>query len=176
MSVWEEEYSAALARAIAEDLRANPPAGALVRVVIRWFEEHRPSYFSVHALGADERAEVPPEDAWSPLEWDNLDEELERTARVEEHPDVQRTGRALEIEYRATPPDRDDDTWRPAPALGGALGLLSAELLAAGVALDDDFAVAAAHFEGMGALATLRDYVRPAVLSALTARGELPTD
>ncbi|ASF08221.1 hypothetical protein NBRGN_066_01000 [Nocardia brasiliensis NBRC 14402] len=81
----------------------------------------------------------------------------------------------LEIEYRVTPPDRDDDTWRPAPAISGTLGLLSAELHAAGVVLDDDFAVAAAHFEGMGALATLRDYVRPAVLSALTAQGELPT-
>ncbi|MFE9577407.1 hypothetical protein ACFYO1_13540 [Nocardia sp. NPDC006044] len=172
----EDEFATALARAIAEDLRAHPPAGALVRVVVRWFEEARPLYFTVHALGADERAEVPPEDAWYPLEWENLDEELDRGERVEDDPGVRRTGEALEAVYRANSPGRDYDDFRPSPAITEVIRRLPDELRAAGVRLDAEFTTSAAHFEGMGALALLQDLTPPHLIAALKARGEMPIE
>lgn len=172
----KDEFATALARAIAEDLRTHPPAGALVRVVLRWFEEARPLYFTVHALGADERAEIPPEDAWSPLEWENLDEEMDRGIRVEEDLSVQRAGEALEAIYRADPPERDHDDYRPSPAITDVIRRLPDELRAAGVRLDDEFTTSAAHFEGMGALAILQDLTPPHLIAALKARGEMPID
>ncbi|KAA8888822.1 hypothetical protein F3087_07370 [Nocardia colli] len=176
MTSQEDEFAAAMARAIAEDLRAYPRAGALVRVVVRWFEEARPSYFTVHALGADERAEIPPEDAWCPLEWENLDDETDRGIRVEEHPRVQQAGEALEAIYRADPPERDHDDYRPSPAIFEVIRRLPDELRAAGIPLDPEFSTSAAHFESLGALAVLQDLAPPHLLAALKARGELPTD
>ncbi|CAM4400589.1 hypothetical protein NONI108955_25110 [Nocardia ninae] len=177
MIVQEVQFAAALARAIAEDLRVHPPAGALVRVVIRWFEEDNPLNFGVHALGSAQRADVAPEDAWYPLEWANLEDEGARFERLSEHPDVQRTGAELAAAYQAgTSEPVGDDAWLPAPAILDAVRRLPAELRAAGLPLDDDFAAAAAHFEGMGPLAVLQQLAAPYVLAALAARGELPTE
>lgn len=173
----EDEYAASFARAIAEDLRAHPPAGALVRVVIRWFEGDDPLYFTVHALGSEERADVPPEDAWHPLEWPNVDQEIERTDRLTEHPGVRHTGEALKATYETgTPEWAKDDAGTISPATIDVVRRLTIELQAAGVRLDDEFAASAAHFEGWGALAVLRDLADPHVLAALEARGELPAD
>ncbi|MEV6559300.1 hypothetical protein AB0M22_26540 [Nocardia sp. NPDC051756] len=176
MTSQEDEFADALARAIAEDLRAHPPAGALVRVVVRWFEERRPLYFTVHALGAEERAEVPPEDAWCPLEWENLDEELARGERVEDDPRVRQAGADLAAFYQTDPPERDQDDFRPSPAIIGVIRRLPEALRAANVPLDDEFTTSAAHFEGMGALAVLQDLTPPHLLAALKARAEMPTD
>src|SRR4029079_11574893 len=38
----EDAYAAALAAAIANDIQAVPPGGALVRVVLRWFDQDDP--------------------------------------------------------------------------------------------------------------------------------------
>jgi hypothetical protein len=116
----EDAYAAALSAAIAEDIAAHPPGGELVRVVLRWFEQDDPLHFTVHALGTDEAGELPGEDAWLPLEWPNADAEMERSDRLSEHPDVQRTGEALKATYE--PPAEEEEEgacprpW-PRPAL-----------------------------------------------------------
>jgi hypothetical protein len=98
----EERFAAELARAIADDVHAHPPGGELVRVVLRWFEAADPLYFTVHALGEEEAQEVPADDAWYPLEWPNVDDELERTERVADDPGVQEAGEALAAVYAET--------------------------------------------------------------------------
>ncbi|PXX71363.1 hypothetical protein DFR70_101785 [Nocardia tenerifensis] len=172
----EKDFATALSRAIAEDLRANPAAGALVRVVVRWFDEADPLNLSVHTLGSVERPEVWPEHAWSPLEWENLDEEGVRSCRVMDDPDVWLTAEALAAVYQASPPERDYDRWTPSPAITEAVRQLLPTLRAARVPLEPDFAASAAHFEGMGALAVLEDLAAPDLLAGLAALGELPTE
>jgi hypothetical protein len=173
----EQEYAASFARAIAEDVHAHPPAGPLVRVVIRWFEEDDPLYFTVHVLGSEERADVPAEDAWYPLEWPNVDREMERTDRLAEHPAVRRSGEALKATYEAgTSEQGEDDDWAPSPATVEVVRRLPDELQAASVRLDDEFAASAAHFEGWGALAVLQEVADPHLLAALEAREELPAE
>jgi hypothetical protein len=171
----ERDYAEAFARAIAEDLRAHPPGGPVVRVVVRWFEEDDPLYFTVHALGIEERAEIPPEDAWYPLEWPNVDREMERTDRLSEAPAVISAGEALKARYE-TAGDDDEGEWEPSAATVEVVRALPAALQAAGVPLDQEFAASAAHFEGWGALRVLQDVGDPRVLGALEARGELPAE
>lgn len=174
VSAQADEYAASLARAIAEDLRVHPPAGVLVRLVIRWFEPDDPLYFTVHALGSQERADVRPEDAWYPLEWPNVDREFERTDRLTEHPGVRQAGKALEATYGVgTCAQVEVDAPGPSPATVDVVRRLADELQAAEVPLDDEFAASAAHFEGSGALAVLQDLTAPHVLEA---RGELPVE
>jgi hypothetical protein len=173
----EQEYAASFARAIAEDVSAHPPAGPLVRVVIRWFEEDDPLYFTVHVLGSDDRADVPPEDAWYPLEWPNVDQEMERTDRLAEHSAVRQAGEALRTAYEAgTSEHAEDGDWAPSQATVEVVRRLPDELQAAGVRLDEEFAASAAHFEGWGALAVLQEVADTRLLAALEARGELPAE
>jgi hypothetical protein len=181
MTPEEDAYAAAFAAAIAEDIAAHPPGGDLTRVVLRWFEHDDPLQFTVHALGAEEAGEVPLEDAWLPLEWPNVDAEMERTDRLLEHPDVQRTGEALQATYE--PPAGDDEVvaaaegaWGPSAATIEVVRRLPEALTAAGVAPAEDFAASAAHFEGWGALAVLEEVADPDVLAALDERDELPID
>jgi hypothetical protein len=175
----EDAYAEALARAIAEDIGAHPPNGELVRVVLRWFEHDDPLHFTVHALGVEEAAELPGEDAWLPLEWPNADAEMERSDRLTDHPDVQVSGEALAATYE--PPTEEEEQqpegeWGPAPATVEVVRRLPDALVAAGVTLADDFAASAAHFEGWGALAVLEEVADPDVLAALDERDELPID
>jgi hypothetical protein len=173
----ENEYAGALARAIAEDVAAHPPGGDLVRVVLRWFEQDDPLYFTVHALGTEEAGELPTEDAWLPLEWPNADAEMERSDRLTEHPDVQRTGEALKATYEPASEDEEaEGEWGPSPATVEVVRRLPEALAAAGVTLADDFAASAAHFEGWGALAVLEEVADPDVLAVLDERDELPID
>jgi hypothetical protein len=173
----EDAYAAAFARAIAEDIAAHPPGGDLVRVVLRWFEQDDPLYFTVHALGAEEAGEVPGEDAWLPLEWPNVDAEMERSDRLSEHPDVQQTGEALKATYEpAAEDEQPEGEWGPSPATVEVVRRVPDALAAAGVGRADDFAASAAHFEGWGALAVLEEVADPDVLAALDERDELPID
>jgi hypothetical protein len=172
----EQTYAAVLAGAIAADLSANPARGALLRLVVRWFEPDDPLYFTVHALGADEPVEPPA--AWYPLEWPEVERELDRTARLSGDADVLAAGAALRPQYEEAADDADDEDGEPAasPATVELVRRLPAALRAAGVALDERFAVTAAHSEGSGALAVLRSVASPQLLSALAARDELPEE
>jgi hypothetical protein len=169
----EQDYAVTLAGAIADDLLANPPGGALVRVVVRWFEEDDPLYFTIHALGADEHGEVPSDDAWYPLEWPNSERELERADRLLAHPGVKRTGEALTAVY-SDDEDDEDGEWGPSAATVEVVRRLPDALRSAGVPLADEFSASAAHFEGWGALSVLQKVADPDLIAALEARGELP--
>ena len=172
----EQQFAEVFARTVAEDIRAHPAAGPLVRVVIRWASETEPLEFTVHALGADERDEVAPEDAWYPLEWPNLDHEMERGDRLAEDPVLQRAGDELKAQYA----DREEDEeevaveWGASPAIVEAARALPEALREAGVALDDEFVATASHFEGWGSLKVLEETADPDVLAALEERDELP--
>jgi hypothetical protein len=159
-----------LAGAIADDVRTAPPDGPVVRVVLRWFEEADPAYFTVHVLGAHERGDVAPGDAWYPLEWPNVDREIDRTDRVSADREVVRAGEVLKALYESAVSDG------PTAAIVEVVRALPPALKAAGVALDPELAVSAAHFEGFGALDVLRDVATSQVLAALEARGELPVE
>jgi hypothetical protein len=175
MTPLEDAYAAALAAAIAADIRDDPPEGPLVRVVLRWFEENDPLYFTVHALGAEERDAVPAEDAWYPLEWPNADRELDRGERLAEDADVKRTGAALAAHYEQHEDDESGE-WGPSPATVEVVRRLPDALRSAGLELTDDFAASAAHFEGWGARAVLKQVADRRLLRALKKRGELPEE
>jgi len=133
----------------------------------------------VHVLTASGREDVPPGDAWYPLEWPNVDEELERTDRLTARAGVQRTGRPLADTYENDPAMQDDvaewgEQLSPSPAVVETVRRLPDALRSAGVPLDDEFAASAAHFEGYGALAVLKATAYPGTIAALDARGELP--
>ena len=178
----EQQFADAFARAVAEDVRAHPAGGPLVRLVVRWEEETEPMHFTVHALGADEADEVPAEDAWYPLEWPNLDHEMERGDRLADDPLLQRAADELKTQYadRDDHGEEDDDAaageWGSgaSPAIVEAVRALPDALRDAGVALDEEFVATASHFEGWGALKVLEETADPDVLSALEARDELP--
>lgn len=176
----EQEFADTFSRALAEDVHAHPPAGPLVRLIVRWAEETEPLHFTAHALGADERDEVAAEDAWYPLEWPNLDHEMERADRLAEDPVLQRAGDALKSQYedRGEEPDEDEAAgeWghHASPALVEAVRLLPEALREAGVPLDEEFVATASHFEGWGALKVIEETADPDVLAALEARDELP--
>jgi hypothetical protein len=173
----EQTYAAAFARAIAADVSAHPPVGALARIVVRWFETDDPLYFTVHALGSEERAAVAAGEAWYPLEWQDVDREMERTGRLSGDAEVLRAGAALRPQYEEAADDADEDGEPgPSAATVEAVRRLPDALRAAGVELDQHFAVSAAHFEGWGALAVLRRVATPELLAALAARDELPEE
>ena len=175
MTPLEGEYAAAVASAIAADIRDEPPEGPLVRVVLRWFEENDPLYFTVHALGAEERDAMPAEDAWYPLEWPNEDREIDRGERVAQDPDVKRAGEALAAHYEQQEADESGE-WGPSPATVEVVRRLPDALRLAGVELTDDFAASAAHFEGWGARAVLEQVADGRLLGVLEERGELPEE
>ena len=173
----EQQFAEAFARALAEDIRAHPVGGPLVRVVVRWAEETEPMGFTVHALGADEHDEVPAEDAWYPLEWPNLDHEMERADRLAEDPVLQGLADELKAQYADREEQEDEEAageWGASPAIVEAVRALPEALAEAGVALDDDFAATASHFEGWGSLKVLEETADPDVLARLEGRDELP--
>lgn len=170
----EAKFASALVEAVVDDLRRNPPAGAVIRVVIRWFEADDPAYFTLHVLGSDERAGVPADDAWYPLEWPNVEREMQRTDRVAEAPAVARAGEELEQYYQSHSDDGDDE--EPSAAIQEAVRRLPEALLSAEIPTEAELAVSAAHFEGWGALAVLRKVAGPDLIAALEARGELPDE
>jgi hypothetical protein len=171
----EERFAAELARAIADDVHAQPPGGDLVRIVLRWFEAADPLYFTVHALGEVEAREVPTDDAWYPLEWPNVDDELERTERVAEDPGVQEAGEALAAVYAETADEVEQaGEWTPSEAIVESVRLLADALRAAGVPLAERFAASAAHSEGWGVLKVLEATADGDVLHLLEEEDELP--
>ena len=176
----EQQFADAFARAVAEDVRAHPAAGPLVRVVVRWDVETDPLHFTVHTLGADEADEVATEDAWYPLEWPNIDHEMERTDRLADDPVLQRAGDELKAQYadRGEHEDADEAAgeWGhgASPGIVEAVRALPDALREAGVPLDDEFVATASHFEGWGALKVLEETADPDVLAALEERDELP--
>ncbi len=176
----EERFAAELARAVAEDVRAHAPGGELVRIIVRWFEAADPLYFTVHALGEDEAQEVPADDAWYPLEWPNLDDELERSERVAEDPGVVEAGEALaaayaEAEEEAEEPEEAGE-WTPSLAIVEAVRLMADALRGAGVPLAERFAASAAHSEGWGVLKVLEATADSDALHALEEQDELPRE
>ncbi len=100
----EGRYVEALLGALVQDLREHPVRGQLARVVVRWFEARDPLYLTIHALGTDQEPAAQGRlrrwigsrrgrrDAWLALEWDNVDEEMERTGRVLSDPAVRAAG------------------------------------------------------------------------------------
>jgi hypothetical protein len=172
-----ERFGRVLAQAIAEDVVADPPAGPVLRVVIRWFEPLDPGYFTVHVLGADDESRVRPQDAWYPLEWHGVDDDMGRTERLTERADIRAAAAPITSDdYDDEDEEYDEDEHGLAPrAIIAAVKAVPDALRAAGVDLDPRFAVSAAHFEGHGALATLRA-TDPAALERLEASGLQPQD
>jgi hypothetical protein len=170
----ERAFGQALARALASDVSANPPDGPVMRVIVRWFEAIDPLYFTVHVLGADDQPGLDARDAWSLLEWANLDRELERTGRVREHDEVQRAGSPLTRDDDDELADVDEEDGLAPPAILEAVRAIPSAFHDAGIALGYGFAVSASHFEGHGALATLGTTAEPARLRALRDLGLLP--
>ena len=172
----EERFAAELARAVAEDVRAHAPGGELVRIIVRWFESADPLYFTVHALGEDEAQEVPADDAWYPLEWPNLDDELERSERVAEDPGVVEAGEALAAAYAEAEEEEPQETgeWTPSLAIVEAVRLMADALRGASVPLAERFAASAAHSEGWGVLKVLEATADSDALHALEEQDELP--
>jgi hypothetical protein len=162
-------YAALVAGAIARDVVEHGPAGPLRRVVVRWFWSGDPAYLTIHVLG-DGDEQPPPDDAWYPLEWPNVERELERTDRVLDRPEIQGAAETL----RATFPEGDAEAH--VPAVEGIVRSLPAALAAAGLELADRFAVSAAHFEGWGALDGIQAFASPDLQAALEEHGEMPTE
>jgi hypothetical protein len=152
----------------------NPVPGRLARVVVRWFQNADPLYLTIHALGTDEESGLEDGDAWYPLEWPNVDREIERWDRIVADPAVQAAGHAVADEY-AELDDMDAGEWRASPALIEVARRAPEALRAAGVEAADHMLVLAAHFEGGGALRVLQE-IRPSerVVAALRRRDELP--
>ena len=167
-------YAQALADALAADLAAHPVAGALRRVVIRWFWEGDPRHLTLHALGSDD-PQPGADDAWYPLEWAVVDREMDRTDRVLERAEVAATSEALAASF-PTDDDGLPDGEAHVPAVMETLRRLPDALDAARVACEPSFAVAAAHFEGWVVRAALEATATPEVLAELAERGELPED
>jgi hypothetical protein len=168
LTVEEEAFADALVGAIVADLRAYPPKDALARFVLRWFDWSDPSYMTLHALSTED--EYTHEDAWLPLEWSNVDVELERARRVSEQVEVAQTAAALAAIYELVEDIPEEHP--PSPAIRAAVRLLPTALSA--MPRTDHFAVAASHFEAYGMRASLAESNPPAVIEALTARDELP--
>lgn len=115
------------------------------------------------------------DDSWFPLEWANVERELERTDRVLERPEVQR---AAETPTATFPlgADGEVDAEAHLPAVVEIVRLFPAALAAAGLELADRFAASAAHFEGWGALDVIDGLASPELRAALEAHGEMPTE
>ena len=150
------------------------PSGALRRVVVRWFWNGDPLYLTLHVLGADDE-QPQSRDAWYPLEWANVERELERTDRVLAQPDVIQTAGALTATF-ARDQDGEVDGYAHVPAVDQLVARLPPALADAGIVLGDRFAVSAAHFEGWGALDVLQGTAAPELLKALADHGELPQE
>lgn len=180
----EQEFATKLAEAIAGDLHDHPAEGALVRIVVRWEDEGHPLELTVHALGADEREEIEAEWAWNPMEWPDVDRELERVDRVLGFPGLQQAGEALKAQHDAEPDEADeprspldgDEPLSTPVAVVEAVRELTDALLAVDVSLADDFAATAAHYEGWGALKVLEEVAEDDVLATLEAQDELPVE
>ena len=175
----EQQFADTFARAVAEDIRAHPAGGRLVRVVVRWEQETEPLNFTLHALGEDEAEDVAPEDAWYPLEWPNLDHEMERGDRLADDPILQRAGQELQTQYADSGEPEGEEAageWGhgASPAIVEAVRALPEALRDAGVPLQEEFVATASHFEGWGALKVRAETADPDVLAALEERDELP--
>jgi len=108
------------------DLAAYPPNGTLARFVLRWFEWRDPSHVTLHALGTDD--EYAHEDAWLPLEWSNLDDELERTQRLLDGADIAQTSANLGPIYELVEDIPDEHP--PPPAIRAVIQRLPQALAA----------------------------------------------
>lgn len=171
----QERFGQVLAQAIAEDVVADRPEGPVLRVVIRWFESIDPVYFTVHVLGADHEGQVRPQDSWYPLEWHGVGDDMVRTDRVRARADVQAAAAPITSDdYEEDEADEGEDGLAPR-AIVAAVKAIPEALRTAGVELDPRFAVSAAHFEGHGALATLKA-TDPAALERLEAAGLQPQE
>lgn len=169
MTPEEEAFASTLTAVIAADVAANPANGTLVRVILRWFEWRSPEYLTLHVLGTEDDDQDEP---WAPLEWDNGDDQLQRTNRIVNHPDVVRTAAALQPQYE----DRDDIPAEhpPSPAIRAVVARLPSTL--AHLKRVPHFAVVASHFEQYGMLVSLQEANPPEVVAMLEARDELPPD
>ena len=177
----EKQFASAFAAALARDVRRHGPGEPLVRAVVRWHEPTDPLYFTVHVLTSRQRRQVRPADAWYPLEWPNVDAEMERTDRLNRDAAIRRTGRRLAARYQRDPDVQDEiegwgDGLSPSPVIVEIVRRVPEALRDAGVDVHDELAVSAAHFEGYGALPVLRATAQPGVIAALDRRGELPAD
>jgi hypothetical protein len=167
-------YATLVAGAIARDVVEHGPAAPLRRIVVRWFWSGDPAYLTIHVLGdGDEQPAL--DDTWFPLEWANVERELERTDRVLERPEVQRAAETLTATF---PHDADGEVDAEAhlPAVVEIVRLLPAALATAGLELADRFAASAAHFEGWGALDVIDGLASPELRAALAEHGEMPTE
>jgi pyruvate/2-oxoglutarate dehydrogenase complex dihydrolipoamide acyltransferase (E2) component len=164
----EQRYSEALAEAIVSSLRADPPPGLPARVVIRWFDG--PGYLTIHALGTEEEAELPGEDAWNPLEWPNSSREIGRADGILEEQSVAAAAAALAA-------DLEEGAWpwtsQPEPLILAASKVRD-RLQETGIDVPDHFAVGVTHFEGWGAEDSVPRSNPEAVLRVLSARGLEP--
>ncbi|MDP9418814.1 MAG: hypothetical protein M3P53_01440 [Actinomycetota bacterium] len=167
-------YAAALADAIAADIAQDRLPGPLRRLVVRWFENGDPLYLTIHAL-ADGDPQPEPDDAWYPLEWEANEREFRRTDRVLQRIDVRKVAAALTATF-----PRDEagavDGAAHVPAVIELVRRLPDALAAHEVGASERFAVAAAHFEGWGALHVIEATASEGLRSALEAHGEMPAE
>lgn len=183
----EVRYVDALLAALVRDLEEHPVPGQLARVVVRWFEAAEPLYLTIHALGTEQESAVRGSrrrwggrrrrgegEAWLPLEWENLAEEMQRTDRVLSDPAVQAAGPAVAKLYEDLPQLVDDEYQAP-PALTELARRAREAFAAAGIELAEHMLLLPSHFEGEGALQAFEQIEPPqAVVAALRARGALP--
>ena len=182
----EVRYVDALLAALTRDLQEHPVPGQLARVVVRWFEPAELLYLTIHALGTEQESAVQGGrrwggrrkrgggDAWLPLEWDNLDEEMQRTDRVLGDPAVQAAGPAVAKLYEDLPQLADDEFQAP-PALVELARRAREAFAAAGIELAEHMLLLPSHFEGEGALQAMEQIEPPeTVVAELRARGALP--
>ena len=168
MTAAAEKYADALAAAIAESLQRDPVAGDLVRLIIRWFEG--PDYLTIHALGTEEERDVSSEDAWYPLEWPNVERELDRVEAVMQ--DESLTGAIEELVA-----EQGDDGWsweeQPPPLIVAAQKLHDL-VESRGIPTAPHFAVGVSHFEGWGPEHSVPRANPQPVLARLADRDLLP--
>lgn len=184
----EDTFAARLSAAIAADVAAHPPNGALQRLVLRWHVQDDPMYFTLHALGTGDGLEAASGDeAWAPLEWAECDREFERTDRVIGTDGLAASSEALAAIYEQQIDeilDRQEAGEVIELGPGGdvsraileTVGLLPEALRKAGVSLDPAFAAIAQDFEGCGAFEVLQLTAPASVVELLRTRGELPLD
>ena len=170
MTSAEEKYADALASSITSSLERDPVRGDLSRLIIRWFEG--PDYLTIHALGTEDERDVPNDDAWYPLEWPNVEHEIDRVDAVMQ--DETLTGA---IEVLAAEVGEDGWSWdeQPQPLIATAQKVR--ELVeSTGIPTASHFAVGVSHFEGWGAEDSVPRANPQATLAQLEEQDLLPDE
>jgi hypothetical protein len=145
-----ERFARTLTSLLAQDLRRNPPAGAVLRVELTWTGDEDPLAFEALVLGADDPAPAG-QQIQSVGHQPCGAREAERTQRLRRREDLRDACHAL-IARAARAAESEAGAWGPSPALLQVLRSLPAALGVERVAVADDFGVVLRHHEQRGEL------------------------